>query len=127
MIVQLHEQQDAINALCKRFKVVRLELFGSAARCDDISQVNDIDVLASFAVGADLGPWLGKLSDFRNELAALLGKPVDVVMDGDQLKPRFRDAIKNDVHVIYTDENNIPVHGQKRLSQRTQSNLPQFT
>jgi predicted nucleotidyltransferase len=107
MIAQVREQQDAISALCKRFKVVRLELFGSAARCDDISQVNDIDVLASFATNADLGPWLGHLNDFRNELAALLNKPVDVVMNSDQLKPRFRDAIQNDRYVIYTDENNI--------------------
>ncbi|MEM6429607.1 MAG: nucleotidyltransferase domain-containing protein [Deinococcota bacterium] len=102
MIAQVREQQDAINALCKQFEVVRLELFGSAARCDDINQVADIDLLASFAEGADLGPWLGRLSEFREALEALFEKPVDVVMDGDHLKARFREAIQVDRHVIYT-------------------------
>ncbi|MEM7736022.1 MAG: nucleotidyltransferase domain-containing protein [Deinococcota bacterium] len=101
MIAQVREQQDAISTLCKQFKVVRLELFGSAARCDDINQVNDIDVLASFAEGADLGPWLGRFSEFREALEALFAKPVDVVMDGSHLKTRFREAIQADRHVIY--------------------------
>lgn len=68
----------AIIALCQRFGVVRLDVFGSAARGDDFDPGrSDVDVLVAFA--PDQEPSLTAFLDFKMALEAMLGRPVDLV------------------------------------------------
>lgn len=71
------EKRQALAALCRRFGVRRLEVFGSAARGTDFDpRRSDADFLVSFAPQAkDLSQFL----DFKEALEALLGQPVDLV------------------------------------------------
>jgi uncharacterized protein len=74
----LAEKRQALAALCRRFGVERLEVFGSAARGDDFdSRRSDADFLVSFlpAVRNDFSTF----ADFKAALEALLGRPVDLV------------------------------------------------
>ena len=74
----LSTRTDALRLLCDRFHVVRLEVFGSAARGNDFHPgASDIDFLVSFA--ADARNNLALFADFKDALEALLGHPVDLV------------------------------------------------
>ncbi len=67
-----------ISALCQRYRVRRLELFGSAARSDDFARGHsDADFLIEFAPDAsvDLHIFFG----LKTDLESLLGLGVDLV------------------------------------------------
>ena len=68
-----HEQ---IAAFCRKWDIVRFELFGSVLR-DDFTPESDIDVMVTFGHNRrlNLHDWL----DMREELGELFGRPVDVV------------------------------------------------
>jgi uncharacterized protein len=65
-------------ALCRRFGVAQLEVFGSASRGADFKpERSDVDFLVTFmpAVRNDLAAFV----DFKEALEALLRRPVDLV------------------------------------------------
>lgn len=71
-------KREAIADLCRRHGVVRLDVFGSAARGRDFDPVHsDADFLVTFAPSTrdDLAAFM----DFKQALEALLGRPVDLV------------------------------------------------
>ena len=71
----VNHSQD-VAALCRRYGVQRLEVFGSAARGSDFDPArSDADFLVSFAPGCSLGAF----SDLKADLEALLGRAVDLV------------------------------------------------
>lgn len=76
MTAVIEAKLDAIADLCREYDVQELAVFGSALR-DDFAAKSDIDFLVAFR-NTDYGPFLEKLMDFENALAALLGHPVDL-------------------------------------------------
>lgn len=68
-----HEQ---IAAFCRKWNIVRLDLFGSVLR-DDFDAESDVDVLVSFGEGAAHG--VGELLDMEEELQKLFGRRVDLI------------------------------------------------
>lgn len=76
---EIADRREALAALCRRFGVVRLEVFGSAARGNDFDPaLSDADFLVTFAQPDDTG-WAGRYLDFQDALEALLGRKVDLV------------------------------------------------
>jgi uncharacterized protein len=78
MHAEIADKRDALIALCKRYDVARLEVFGSAVRPADFDPArSDVDFLVTFAphAGAGIAPYL----DLKEALEALLGRPVDLV------------------------------------------------
>lgn len=77
MHTEIKDRKAALAALCHRFGVERLDVFGSAARGDDFDPArSDADFLVQFAPHAsDMATYL----DFKDALVALLGRPVDLV------------------------------------------------
>ncbi len=72
------ERRLKLAQLCQRYGAIRLEVFGSAARSDDFDPArSDADFLVTFTPAArnDLAAFV----DFKDELEALLGRPVDLV------------------------------------------------
>lgn len=67
--------EAALAAICDRFGVAQLEVFGSASR-GEAAPMSDVDVLYTLLPGARLGWNIESLSD---ELSALFGRPVDLV------------------------------------------------
>lgn len=75
---EVAEKREALIALCLRFGVTRLEVFGSAARSGDFdSRRSDADFLVTFAPA--MRDDLVAFDDFRAGLETLLGRPVDLV------------------------------------------------
>jgi len=66
-----------IEALCRRFRVRELALFGSVLR-EDFGPGSDVDLLVRFEPGA-AGPWMQNFERLEDELARLFGRTVDLV------------------------------------------------
>jgi predicted nucleotidyltransferase len=79
----------AHEAELKAAGVVRLSLFGSTAR-DAAGPESDIDLLATFDEARPLS--LLDVIRIENQLADLLGQPVDLIEEG-TLKPRVRQNV----------------------------------
>ena len=69
--------------------IVRLSLFGSTSR-DAAGPGSDIDLLAAFDEGRPLS--LLDVIRIENQIADLLGQPVDLIEEG-TLKPRMRQNV----------------------------------
>ena len=87
---------DALSAVCSRFGVARLDVFGSVARGDAAAD-SDIDLLYELEPGTRLG-WNIEL--LAEELAVVLGRPVDLVSRA-ALHVRLRDAVLASAQVLY--------------------------
>ncbi len=66
---------ERLREVCERYGVASLELFGSVARGED-SLDSDVDLLYVLKPDARLG---FRLFDLEDDLAALFGRPVDLV------------------------------------------------
>jgi predicted nucleotidyltransferase len=94
MLPQIEAHRGQIAELCRRFHVRRLDLFGSAARVTDFDPSHsDIDLLVTYAEDGP-APDLAAYFDLSDQLAALLGYPVDLVMSGAIRNPFIRADIE---------------------------------
>lgn len=85
-----------LDALCRRFGIARLDVFGSVARGED-GPGSDVDLLYELAQGRSLG-W--EIEDLSQDLADLLGRPVDLV-SRKALHPLIRDQVLADTELFY--------------------------
>jgi len=68
--------RERIEAYCRRWRIVRLELFGSVLS-DEFRPDSDVDVLVTFEPDA---PWsLFDLVDAQMDLESIVGRQVDLV------------------------------------------------
>ena len=75
----IQKKRADITALCMRYRVRYLEVFGSAASGDDFDATSsDADFLVEFEPESDL-PALEEFFGFQADLARLLERPVDLV------------------------------------------------
>lgn len=87
----------SLAALCRRYRVRELSLFGSAAR-GDMHPASDIDIMVEFEPGVRTG--LIRFEYFAEELESLAGRKVDLVTRNG-LKPWIRPEVLRDARVIY--------------------------
>ncbi|MHB0867591.1 MAG: nucleotidyltransferase family protein [Thermoleophilia bacterium] len=87
MIAILDDKRDAVTALCRKYGVAQLYVFGSALREDFRPGESDIDLLVEFG-SMDGHAKAHAYFDMLDELRALLGAEVDLVMVG-AVKNRF--------------------------------------
>jgi predicted nucleotidyltransferase len=74
----IEAKRAALAALCRRFGVSWLEVFGSAARGTGFDPArSDADFLVTFTPAARND--LTAFTDFKDALERLLGRPVDLV------------------------------------------------
>jgi hypothetical protein len=78
MITDITLHGEELQALCRRFHVRRLDLFGSAARGDFDPEQSDIDFLIEFDRSAPQHSFDAYFG-LKEALEALFGRPVDLV------------------------------------------------
>jgi uncharacterized protein len=88
---------DKIAAICRKYKVRQLGVFGSAAR-GEAGPDSDIDLLLEFL--PDSGMSLFRLQDLNQELEEALGRKVDLASK-EGLKPRVRPYVMRDLRIVY--------------------------
>ena len=88
--------KEKIAEFCRRNRIRRLALFGSALR-DDFRPDSDVDVLVEFEPGARVGLAFITMQD---ELSELLGRKVDLNTPA-CLSPYFRKEVLDEAEVLY--------------------------
>lgn len=97
----IDENRAAIAALCERYGVRKLDVFGSAASGTDFDEsTSDADFLVEFRSERKLGA-LEEYFGFRSELSALLCRPVDLVEPGSIKNPYLMMSINSARETIY--------------------------
>ena len=107
MIAEVASKRDEITALCRRFGVRRLELFGSAVRGDFDPETSDFDFILEFD-DSD-GDLLDRFIGLGDALEELLGKPADFVFEEKLTNPYLKASINRNRELLY---------GEARRSQR---------
>jgi predicted nucleotidyltransferase len=85
-----------LAAVCARYGVARLMIFGSVAR-GTAEPSSDVDVLYELQPGRRLG-W--EIEDLSDELSELFGRPVDLVSRA-ALHERLRAAVLAEAQPLY--------------------------
>ena len=94
------QHRSDISAICQRYRISRLEVFGSAARADDFDPVtSDADFLVEFA--SDAQPGLGTFFGVKADLERLLGRGVDLVEPGSVRNPFVLASITRNREAVY--------------------------
>ena len=97
----IERERAAIVELCRRHHVRRLDVFGSGARGVDFDpDRSDADFVVEFDA-TQSGPTLKTFFSLRSELAALLGRPVDLVMAGSLTNPYVKAEIERTREHVY--------------------------
>jgi len=100
MLDLLEQHRSEIERLCRKYRINRLELFGSAARGDFDFAKSDLDFFVEFE---DLG-WKGSSERYfglLHGLEDLFGRKIDLVERKAVTNPLFLQVADGDRHTIY--------------------------
>lgn len=101
MHTEIEKHRESLAALCRRYGVVRLEVFGSAARGADFDPAkSDADFVAEFDKVSGLSA-LDQFLGFSEALERILGRPVDLVEASAVRNPYVRATINRSKELVY--------------------------
>ncbi|HEY4234162.1 MAG TPA: nucleotidyltransferase domain-containing protein [Lacipirellulaceae bacterium] len=90
--------RDKLAAVCQKFGVAKLSLFGSSLREDFDPTRSDVDLLVEFVPEARVG--LFKLLEMEQSLSVIFGRKVDVTTVG-SLSESFLSEVQATSKVLY--------------------------
>ena len=96
--MKIEVPRERIEEFCRRWHVSELALFGSVLR-DDFRPDSDVDVLVTFEPAAHVS--LFRFVEMQAELAAILGRAVDLVEKPALRNPFVRRHVLDHNRVIY--------------------------
>ena len=99
MIDLVAKNLHLIRAACQHHGVSFMELVGSAAREDFDPSRSDIDVLVDFPDG--MPDLFGSFMGLREDLAAILARPVDVITIRGVRNPLLLESLRRDAILLY--------------------------
>jgi len=93
-----HKQQ--LHALCRRFRVKRLELSGSAATGRDFARTSDLDFLVDLG---DLPPaeYADAYFGLKEALERMFSRPVDLLTVPSLRNPFFKQRVEQTKALLY--------------------------
>ena len=94
------KNRKVLDSLCAKFRVRRLELFGSAAKSDSEGAASDLDFLIEFE---DMEPrdYAAAYFGLLDALTTLFNKPVDLVAISAVSNPYFLRGIEPTRTLLY--------------------------
>ena len=99
MTIAIALDRDAIARVCRAHAVSRLRIFGSATSAHFDDRNSDVDFLVEFAPGSPdaFGAYFG----LKEDLEALLSRPVDLVMANAIRNPHFAASASDGAEEVY--------------------------
>jgi predicted nucleotidyltransferase len=88
--------EKTIAEFCRRNRIRRLSVFGSALR-DDFGPDSDVDILVEFEPGTRIGL---RFFGMEQELSEIIGRKVDLNTPG-FLSPYFRKDVLSEAESVY--------------------------
>ena len=99
MIDLIEQHKKELLALCKRYGVRKLDLFGSGATGTFDSATSDLDFVVDFL---DYGPGIARrFFDFTTAVEELFGRSSDFVFDSEMKNPYFRAMVNANREPLY--------------------------
>lgn len=99
MVSVIENNMKDLEGLCRRYHVIRLEVFGSAAT-DDMHAASDLDFLVEFDSTVQ-NCRFDNFFAFREALKTLFHRPVDLVEPGGLRNPYFIRSVNETRKVVY--------------------------
>ena len=96
----IEKNRTAIADLCRKFKVQRLAVFGSATSHRFDPARSDVDFLYTLQ-SVPPGEYADNFFGLANELESLLGRRVDLVSEKSIRNPYFRESIDESRQPLY--------------------------
>ena len=100
MIPLISQHADQLAEICRRHRVKRLEVFGSAAVGDFNPEKSDIDFLVEFDEHDDVSLFETR-RDLTQALESLFNGSVDLVIFANVENPYFRTSVENTTEPIF--------------------------
>jgi predicted nucleotidyltransferase len=98
----LGKNKDKLAEVCRRFRVRRLEVFGSAARDDFDPAKSDIDFIVSFADKTP-GTYADRYFDFAAAIEEVLGRRIDLLTERSIRNPYFQREVQAARQIVYDE------------------------
>ena len=95
------EHLDEVRALCEKYRVKRLAIFGSAVKGTFNPETSDLDFVVEFDDNLFGSAGWHAYFDLKFALQDLFSRNVDLVEWGADLKPRFRKALESTQRDLY--------------------------
>ncbi len=90
---------NRIVALCKKYKVNRLFVFGSVLT-DKFNGESDVDMIVDFKK-EEVGDYFDNYFDFKYSLQDLFGRDVDLIEEQSIKNPYFKSNVESTRQLIY--------------------------
>jgi len=100
MLPLIEENRDTLEALCKKYHVARLEVFGSAAEGAFDRATSDLDLLVEFK-RVDVMNMADQYFGLLFELETLFDRHVDLVCAAAMKNPYFIKAVNKTRKLLY--------------------------
>lgn len=100
MLPLVADRAREVAELCTRFKVRRLELFGSATGSRFDAKRSDLDFLVEFEP-LPVGQYADAYFGLREGLAELFGRQVDLIVSSAVANPYLRESIDKTRALLY--------------------------
>ena len=96
----IEENRQELEGVCRRHRVQRIELFGSAAGPGFDPQHSDLDFLVTFQE-LDLNQYADAYFGLLEDLHRLFQRPVDLVVASAIQNPYFQQAVESTRTLVY--------------------------
>ena len=100
MVHEIEDHREALEDLCRRFRVRRLELFGSAVGEKFDRESSDLDFIVEFD-GLCEGQYADMYFGLAEALRDLFRRDVDLVVLSAVKNPYFRESIERSRTLLY--------------------------
>ncbi len=100
MIALIEQKRESLVDLCRRYRVSRLEVFGSAVTGEFDPERSDLDFLVEFERNSPMGPF-HQYFDFLAELEQLFSREIDLVEASAMRNPYFIKSVSTTRSLLY--------------------------
>ena len=89
-----------LERLCRKYRVTRMYIFGSAVN-GKFDSGSDIDFLIDFAKELSAEEYADNYFEFNYELRVLFGRDIDLVTENSLSNPYFIESVERTKELIY--------------------------
>jgi predicted nucleotidyltransferase len=94
------QRRAELLSLCLKYRVLRLEVFGSAVSSTDLREDSDLDLLVEFQL-LPQGEYADAFFGLLEALESLFGRPIDLVVSTAITNPYFRESVDRTKALLY--------------------------
>lgn len=96
----IEDRKEELIRLCKTLKIVRMNVFGSAAS-GDFREDSDIDLLISFSDNLSVEEYTENYFILHYKLRELFNREIDIITETSLSNPYFIESINKTKSLIY--------------------------